>query len=432
MVWELAPTRYGRRWALALGACLIALIAVGCQILSGRAYQAPAVTVFKLQMVSANTGWAVGFTGPVPEFPSSYVLRTMDAGQTWHRVSTQVKPERATFFLGRNDAWVLHWGSTLGQGILDFTTNAGQTWASKPVPGYRGGPTEIDFINAQQGWIAFCNNKGAQLLRTSDGGGNWLSVGPITRLGCPLSTGGSTDHIRFVSPEVGWAVADNPPGQEEPVPNCHLPEMQLLQTTDGGFSWHAVPLPIVGVNFAQLWASGTRVVLDGEFPARICAVAEQASAATASALPRPVPPDKPCPKPPAPPRVESTIAGLPIISGPCAKCGFVLSSQNSGRTWHVVTGPSPTSAVFFDARFGWFVAFRPAIYSTEDGGLDWTRVGLLPWVGAIVSVTSATTAWALGRNTGGGDCTPALWATRDGGRAWSMTNPNFSVQNGYG
>ncbi len=420
------------RCLLVVCACLVACVATGCRAFSGAVYQVPAVHVTKLRMVTTNIGWAVGYTGPVPEVPSSYVLRTTDAGQTWHRVSTQVNPERATFFLGRDDAWVLHWGGSPRYGVLDFTTNGGQTWSSEGVPGYVGGPTEIDFISAEQGWIVFCNNQVAQVLRTSDGGKTWLSVGPLSQLSCPFGTGNSDAHgaepVRFVSSEVGWAVVDSPPGQQGPLPGCRLPlsETQLLQTTDGGFSWHAVSLPLAGPHFGQLWAFGTSVVLEGELPAKVCDMAKNGSANVGS-LRMSVPRDKPCPKPPPPPPVESTIAGLPITSGPCATCGFTLVSQDSGKTWHGITGVPPTSAVFLDARFGWLVAVSPAIYSSADGGLDWTRVGSLPWVGNIESVTSPTVAWALGRDTSGSQCASALWMTSDGGSTWVMTNPHFSI-----
>jgi hypothetical protein len=386
--------------------------------------------VTKLRMVTTNIGWAVGYTGSVSEFPSSYVLRTTDAGETWHRVSTEVHASRDTsFFLGSDDAWVLHTGDAPAYGVLDFTTDAGQTWSSEPVPGYRGGSTEIDFISAEQGWIVFCNNQVAQVLRTSDGGKPWLSVGPFSQLSCPFGTGNSdargVEPVRFVSSEVGWAVVSNPPGQKEPLSACGLRGTQLLQTTDGGFSWHTLALPVVG-QIGQWWAFGTSVVLAGELPAKVCAMAKDASASVGS-LRMSVPTDKPCPNPPPPPPVASTIAGLPIASGPCATCGFTLVSQDSGKTWHGITGVPPGSAVFLDARFGWLVALSPAIYSSADGGLDWTRAGSLPWVGNIVSVTSRTAAWALGLDTSGARCTSALWMTSDGGSTWMMTNPHFSI-----
>jgi len=73
------------------------------------------------------------------------------------------------------------------------------------------------------------------------------------------------------------------------------------------------------------------------------------------------------------------------------------STDDGGRTWHLVTPPTTepgqpvTGVSFVDREDGW--ACGPALYATHDGGGTWTRVRLGAPVDRLAS--AGHTAWAI-------------------------------------
>jgi photosystem II stability/assembly factor-like uncharacterized protein len=105
------------------------------------------------------------------------------------------------FFVDTQTGWVV------GESGILKTTDAGLTWSNQPtgVPGASSFSTGF-FINAQIGWVI-----GSSLLKTTDGGANWVTQTP--------GTGISIRRIYFSDAQTGWAVGNSG---------------AILKTTNGG------------------------------------------------------------------------------------------------------------------------------------------------------------------------------------------------------
>jgi len=132
-------------------------------------------------------GW-LGCTAPGAAGTSPEALyATADGGRTWHVVAESP--------LGRAAP------SPPGVGVLSGG----------------GGISDIYFFDEMNGWIALDGPAGA-LFATTDGGYTWTRADD--------TSGGGVDHVRFVTPDDGWAWG-----------------ARLLHTSDGGQHWQSVSIP---------------------------------------------------------------------------------------------------------------------------------------------------------------------------------------------
>jgi hypothetical protein len=115
--------------------------------------------------------------------------------------------------------------SQYARGTLIFSTHdGGQTWTSAAVPKEVTNATFLDLEHA----VAFAADTKA-LIATNDGWNHWTST--------PIQTTFTRMYaFDFVSPTLGWAVADNHTILR-PEPGggiCKGEKIALLHTTDGG------------------------------------------------------------------------------------------------------------------------------------------------------------------------------------------------------
>jgi hypothetical protein len=105
---------------------------------------------------------------------------------------------------------------------------------------------------------------------------------------------------------------------------------------------------------------------------------------------------------------------------------YLLVSQDTGTTWHVVAVPQAAgrfgSAHFFSARQGLLVLglHTPGrvFYLTSDGGRTWTpvRQGIGFQTDMTVAFVSPDAGFAWNPDTPGA---PPIYATTNGGRTWT-------------
>jgi hypothetical protein len=99
-----------------------------------------------------------------------------------------------------------------------------------------GGPTAIDFVSADHGWMAtgctsYCYQSNPHIIGTDDGGRTWHDVHPPDMAATAIAGSvwyqyGDVVEVRFVSPSRGW----------------YLQAGELWATSDGGHHWRTVSL----------------------------------------------------------------------------------------------------------------------------------------------------------------------------------------------
>lgn len=157
-----------------------------------------------VEVLDAQTVLAVG---QVPS-GSRFILRTIDAGQTWANVSPSQAIFMDTDFIDASTGWVVG-------GQIYKTTNGGQSWTQQYTPSevlY-----SVSFSDALHGWAV---GWGPTILRTTNGGQTWT----------PQSTGASTSlyfSVSAVGPDAAWICGSD----------------FVARTLDGGQSWQPEVIP---------------------------------------------------------------------------------------------------------------------------------------------------------------------------------------------
>jgi photosystem II stability/assembly factor-like uncharacterized protein len=157
-----------------------------------------------------TNGWATGLD--YSDQPWLYV--THDSGNTWNRVSLpgiSGMTYRTTppVFFGKDGFMPV---TTNGQTLMFATSDSGQTWVHTGTANFEERSIYIPTINT--GWAV--DNNGV-VYSTSDGGHHWTNLG---------NPGHTIQSFSSIDSQTGWAVADQ--------------GKILLQTTDGGHTWHVV------------------------------------------------------------------------------------------------------------------------------------------------------------------------------------------------
>jgi photosystem II stability/assembly factor-like uncharacterized protein len=168
--------------------------------------------------------WYTPDVGVIAGYMGARVLRTVDAGRTWE--SVPLPEELWVYDLARAGGRTWLCGSS---GSIYRSDDAGASWRA-----LRGTPFNDDdrcmsmsFLDTERGWALGMNGT---LWETEDGGERWR------QLTAPLPpevdevygpTRERLEQVVRLTPEVGWIAGS----------------ASRFQTTDGGKTWHARPLP---------------------------------------------------------------------------------------------------------------------------------------------------------------------------------------------
>ena len=117
-------------------------------------------TLYDVQMISADEGWAVGGFG--------LIIHTIDGGKTWEQQpSGTFQALRRVFFLDAQKGWA--------SGNVDlYTTDGGRSWhhGSRALPAV-GTVFSLTFADQNRGFAA--GNNVRAIMKTTDGGRNWFT-----------------------------------------------------------------------------------------------------------------------------------------------------------------------------------------------------------------------------------------------------------------
>lgn len=289
-----------------------------------------------------------------------------------------------------------------------LTSDGGVSWKQQPQQAF--GMFTTVYFHGPDGWVLTRHEYAQgqaptvpQLLHTSDGGATWNKVSDLADLnGVQLSGGiwggtagvGQTDLV-FANSQHGWIAS----GLEGNGSNSGL-----LETTDGGLTWHSVEIQAPAAMAGQQVVLGYPVLLNGGH------------------------------------------AVLPVFfgkrTGPndfSVSHRYVYSSSDGGATWSNpvalrVNGVEPTGSewqnFYLDANHWWFTATDqrssgepvpqagPAVARTHDGGRTWQLFNdkNSPII-LQMTFTDANNGWAFAI-AGPSDTTNVLLRTTDGGAHW--------------
>ncbi|MBN2056004.1 hypothetical protein JW905_13835, partial [bacterium] len=177
------------------------------------------------------------------------LVRTTDAGVQWQQIDPGTEYDlNGLAWQDTSNVWIcgsdsVGWGSS---GVLLTSSDGGATWRTV----INDHPTVFDdvfFLDYNNGWLSA---PGAELLRTTDGGGVW---NPIPLVDVEVGT------MEFVDPSIGFSAGG-------------LFAFDLNKTTDGGLTWtelHTTNASITGIDFPTgttgyiSWLQGVDKSTDG-------------------------------------------------------------------------------------------------------------------------------------------------------------------------
>lgn len=333
----------------------------------------PPAPLSALWVSDATTGWARTTT--------QLILHTSNGGKNWQdvtppysaRSSGQLPP--AFTFLDGTIAWVAVSGQQQPDGTIHTvvfrTSNGGHNWQEAILPTSQLGASQVQFVDAQHGWVLSSFGGGAagsqavDLFRSSDGGQTWNIV---ARAPGAFPFHGIKSGMSWISPTTGWVTGFIA------IPNTAL----LYRTQDAGVSWQQQSLPLPS--------------LQGGITTQ-------------------------------PPVFFSATEGLLPVTFASAQGQnlVVYATHDGGNTWVSSTMLSTTGTIwdFLTMQQGWVVgANGTSLYETSDGGLHWTTI--IPSANfqsiSQLDFVSMSEGWAISTPTG---AEPALLKTSDGGQSWT-------------
>ncbi|MFN2396309.1 MAG: YCF48-related protein [Bacteroidales bacterium] len=162
----------------------------------------PSSLISDVDFINENEGWAVGRDGKI--------MRGTGGGQYWN---TQESPINGLLtgvsFVDDDNGWIVsrdYWGEII------HTSDGGNTWTEQSNPSMK--PLhDVFFINENKGWAVGMDTT---IIRTTDGGQNWLQVAPY------VVTGARFSSVFFIDEMKGWVVGTNG---------------RIVLTEDGGLTW---------------------------------------------------------------------------------------------------------------------------------------------------------------------------------------------------
>jgi photosystem II stability/assembly factor-like uncharacterized protein len=189
---------------------------------------------------------------------------TSDGGTTWSSKPIGPGYPGVLVFLNPELGWI---GASVGNaGVIRprvlRTTDGGLAWSGGTFPdGLRGEPSDLFFLDAQQGWVIIGSSgpEASSLLRTTDGGRTWTRLSdagfarPDTRI----------DSVRFLSDQIGFVFVEKV--TETPAGDPLTSDAAVWSTRDGGRSWTraALKAPVSSCQIVggEVWCSSGMNIL---------------------------------------------------------------------------------------------------------------------------------------------------------------------------
>jgi photosystem II stability/assembly factor-like uncharacterized protein len=332
----------------------------------------------------AMTSNAVGWSIKDDNNGYSSVLRTSDGGVHWRNVSPAVKtqPIMASDFMTDNVAWVVSSigdapaGHTINSPVLVyFTSDGGRNWHEGSVPGtsmQSDTPITIKFLNSNDGWLLLGDNgrEHISLYKTVDGGSHWSLVPQNSTHSLPMTN--MKTGMTFVTKNKGFVSGLGA-------------SSGLYETLDGGSTWSGVPVPLesnLSFDFARppVFFNERDGILEVQY--------------------------------------------LPFDNGKIAASQF-LQTNDGGKTWSALTDKlysiqSGGGTGDILSKNNLFLAAAGTVYMFDAGQTSWTQLPVhFSETPNYVDFVSPQVGWAF--NMSG-----TMYSTDDGGLHWTRMNPTLT------
>jgi photosystem II stability/assembly factor-like uncharacterized protein len=282
-----------------------------------------------------------------------------------------------TQFINKDTGWVIDGGS---HKIL-YTNDGAKTWTIQSKDNlitFLG----CYFLNTQVGWISGWTSNGGKVLRTIDGGKNWLDS--ETKFPNNLAL----HNVYFMDKDTGWALGNS----------------VILKSTDGGKNWieklhFPQPSPAYITTLVYLQFINTKIAYACGGIGLVYKTTDGGE--TWTKIPDPNP---------------KALNMLHIIYGMSFKNpleGWAYGedvfhkTNDGGQTWLPFTDVSPSpifdgetfstqDITFTDSLNAWATTFTHYFYNSKDGGKTWTSVkGSKPFDAYDVQFIDKNTAYII-------------------------------------
>ena len=283
----------------------------------------------------------------------------------------------AVAFIGDNAGWVA--GSS---GTLLRTSDSGTSWQSVG-PRTSRWIMGLSFLDTGEGWIV--GQHGA-IYHTTDGGDSWVDQS------CGVDTMLRDAH--FLNATDGWVCGEN---------------STVLRTTDGGTTWTDVTQSLVGDVVSVYAASKDEAWVAGEVG--IQHTTNGGATWVAGTLPGTVSLTM------NDVWFTSTSNGWAVTADDSWSGGAdILETTNGGASWELnstPTGYGLSSITFRTPAIGWTCGESGSMLCTTNGGATWDGQSTF-WGDRLWAVTASTgTVWAVGRDGG-------IVKSTDSGETWDV------------
>ncbi len=323
-----------------------------------------------VQLMKSGSGYAVGGTS----MNRDYLMRTDDGGKSWSVVYPAPLPTDGLSFVDAKRGYGI--GTFSGENRLLTTENGGRAW----TPGYAFGDSRrafaVDFLNADEGWVAAYRTEGSSgqpaldLLHTKDGGRSFTVLNWTPDDGENTSSLDSAS-LKFADSLHGTLVYGD------------AVDAIVLSTSDGGKSWsyHAYS-PKSGMYRYALNGRGDLLSFGGSGPKESVEFFRKSADAPAWSLTGRWAQSQTSPIAFSfPDRDRGYLLTETAGEAPDYKTKLsLLATADGGSSWtlHPIADGLDVYEYgakldFLDARKGWLLT-PGRLLTTEDGGLSWKLV----------------------------------------------------------
>jgi photosystem II stability/assembly factor-like uncharacterized protein len=175
-----------------------------------------------------------------PEAPkrsgTTTLYHTMDGGISWQPLTTPNVFINTLSFIDAHHGWIVGYDTSRRQTQIFATTNSGQSWQTlfnkqPPVVSTSSqGSTQIQFVDAQTGWLTVLSPAGARQLYVSQNGGlSWRLLSLPGQIHPSLTS----FFVNFFNKRNGYLVVSHTSTQKK------LTELTMYPTRDGGQTWQS-------------------------------------------------------------------------------------------------------------------------------------------------------------------------------------------------